>query len=42
MAMVFSSDIMQGLLFEFSLVLGLLNVFPGLAFRELLSVSPKT
>jgi hypothetical protein len=28
--------------FKFSLLLGLLNDFPGLAFRELLNLSPKT
>jgi hypothetical protein len=35
-------DLFRPFFFEFSYLLGLLNDFPGLAFRELLGLSPKT
>ena len=35
-------DLFRPFFFEFSHLLGLLNDFPGLAFRELLGLSPKT
>ena len=35
-------DLFRPFFFEFSHLLGLLNNFPGLVFRELLGLSPKT
>ncbi len=35
-------DLFRPFFFEFSHLLGLLNNFPGLAFHELLGLSPKT